>query len=52
MEKYGVDVDPATAKTAGEKNSPTCPSCGDRLLPNTNVPTCPRCGTKAFEPSE
>ena len=48
MDKYAVEVDKTTTKTAG--TSRTCPGCGGPLkTDNANVPHCPRCGTQPFE---
>jgi rubrerythrin len=48
QEKYGVEVDPSSQKTAEEGPLNECPKCG-REVEMTNVPKCPECGTKAFE---
>jgi len=53
MEKYGVDEEEDTVKTAkvGDK---TCPTCSTKLRPpaKTGVLLCPKCGSKPFERPE
>lgn len=50
MEKYGVEQDQSTGKTAAKAG--TCPQCGQQLDADSAVPKCPKCGTKPFEKRE
>lgn len=51
MNKYAVEQDETTVKTAKDKPVAQCPACGTQVVAqeSTNVLMCPKCGTKAFE---